>query len=206
MDGLIVQVMEHLGLWGVVFLMFLENVFPPIPSEVIMTSAGFAAQNGLFPFYAVVAAGTLGSVLGAIPLYYLGQAFDKVRLMSLVVRFGRYALLKPADVTRALDWFDRYGKAVVFFGRMVPAVRSLISIPAGMARMPLMPFLALTAVGSALWTGFLAYAGLILGANYAQIETYISPISKAVLLLVVLTVLVFLTKRLIDIRSNSNSR
>ena len=176
--------MEQFGLLGVTVMMFLENVFPPIPSELIMPAAGFAAAMGKMNLVLVIIAGTLGSVLGALPLYYLGTVFDEKRLFSLAEKYGKYVLVKPSDVTNAQDWFHKYGKTVIFFGRMIPAIRSLISIPAGMARMPMLPFLVLTAIGSAIWTTILAYAGYILGANYEQVEAFIEPISKIVVIVV----------------------
>ena len=177
-------IMEQFGLLGVTVMMFLENVFPPIPSELIMPAAGFAAAMGKMNLVLVIISGTLGSVLGALPLYYLGTVFDEKRLFSLAEKYGKYVLVKPSDVTNAQDWFHKYGKTVIFFGRMIPAIRSLISIPAGMARMPMLPLLVLTAIGSAIWTTILAYAGYILGANYEQVETFIEPISKIVVIVV----------------------
>lgn len=177
-------IMEQFGLLGVTVMMFLENVFPPIPSELIMPAAGFAAAMGKMNLVLVIISGTLGSVLGALPLYYLGTVFDEKRLFSLAEKYGKYVLVKPSDVTNAQDWFHKYGKTVIFFGRMIPAIRSLISIPAGMARMPMLPFLVLTAIGSAIWTTILAYAGYILGANYEQVEAFIEPISKIVVIVV----------------------
>ncbi len=177
-------IMEQFGLLGITVMMFLENVFPPIPSELIMPAAGFAAAMGKMNLVLVIIAGTLGSVLGALPLYYLGTVFDEKHLFSLAEKYGKYVLVKPSDVTNAQDWFHKYGKTVIFFGRMIPAIRSLISIPAGMARMPMLPFLVLTAIGSAIWTTILAYAGYILGANYEQVEAFIEPISKIVVIVV----------------------
>lgn len=176
--------MDKLGLFGVALMMFLENVFPPIPSELIMPAAGFAAAMGQMNIVAVIVAGTIGSVIGALPLYYLGTIFDEARLIKLAEKYGKYFLIKPEDVINAQAWFNKYGKAVIFFGRMIPAIRSLISIPAGMNRMPMLPFLALTALGSAIWTALLAYAGFILGANYDKVEAFISPISKIVVVVV----------------------
>lgn len=182
----VLAVMDKLGLFGVTLMMFLENVFPPIPSELIMPAAGFAAAMGQMHLIAVIIAGTLGSVLGALPLYYLGTILDENRLYHLAEKYGKYFLIKPEDVTSAQQWFDKYGKSVIFFGRMIPAIRSLISIPAGMARMPMLSFLMLTALGSAIWTTLLAYAGYVLGANYEAVTTFIEPISKIVAIVVLL--------------------
>lgn len=182
----ILVMMQELGLVGVTLMMFLENVFPPIPSELIMPAAGFAAALGKMNIIAVIVAGTLGSVLGALPLYYLGTIFNEQRLLILTQKYGKYFLIKPEDVTNANTWFNKYGKAVIFFGRMIPAIRSLISIPAGMNRMPMLPFLVLTTIGSAIWTAILAYAGYLLGANYDQVATIIAPISQAVVIILVM--------------------
>ena len=190
MNELIVEIMQTLGLFGVGFLMFLENVFPPIPSELIMPAAGFTTSQGQMSLIGAVIAGTLGAVIGAVPLYYLGAVFDEKRLTKLVHRYGKYLLVTEQDVKNAKAWFDKYGYWVVFFGRMIPAIRSLISIPAGMNKMPMLPFLGLTAVGSAIWTFILTYAGFVLGANYDQVEQYVAPISKAVVVIVLLIVAV----------------
>ncbi|UTO04758.1 DedA family protein [Moraxella sp. FZLJ2107] len=176
----VLLMMDKLGLFGVALMMFLENVFPPIPSELIMPAAGFAAAMGRMELWLVIAAGTAGSVIGALPLYYLGTLLDEQRLFALTDKYGKYLLLTRDDIIKAQSWFDRYGNSVIFFGRMIPAIRSLISIPAGMARMPMLPFLLLTTLGSAIWSALLAYAGFVLGANYQKVADYIAPISSAV--------------------------
>lgn len=196
MSAWILAIIEKLGLVGVALMMFLENVFPPIPSELIMPMAGFASAMGSMSLVAVIMAGTMGSVLGALPLYYLGTTLDEPRLMALTQKYGKYLLIKPDDIKNAQKWFDKYGKAVVFFGRMIPAIRSLISIPAGMNRMPMLPFLVLTAVGSAIWTSLLAYAGYVLGANYDKVAEFIAPISTAVGVAVAVGVVLFVIIRL----------
>lgn len=196
MSAWILAIIEKLGLVGVALMMFLENVFPPIPSELIMPMAGFASAMGSMSLVAVIIAGTMGSVLGALPLYYLGTTLDEPRLMALTQKYGKYLLIKPSDIKNAQKWFDKYGKAVVFFGRMIPAIRSLISIPAGMNRMPMLPFLVLTAVGSAIWTSLLAYAGYVLGANYDKVAEFIAPISTAVGVAVAVGVVLFVIIRL----------
>lgn len=192
----ILMVMDKLGLVGVALMMFLENVFPPIPSELIMPAAGFAAAIGELSLISVIVAGTIGSVLGALPLYYLGSRLDETRLIRLTERYGKYLLITPKDIVSAQAWFDRHGKTVVFFGRMIPAIRSLISIPAGMARMSLLPFLMLTAMGSMIWSALLAYAGFVLGANYEKVGIYIESVSHYVVLLMVLIFSYLLYRRI----------
>lgn len=192
----ILMVMDKLGLVGVALMMFLENIFPPIPSELIMPAAGFAAAIGELSLISVIIAGTIGSVLGALPLYYLGSRLDETRLIRLTERYGKYLLITPKDIVSAQAWFDRHGKTVVFFGRMIPAIRSLISIPAGMARMSLLPFLMLTAMGSMIWSALLAYAGFVLGANYEKVGIYIESGSHYVVLLMVLIFSYLLYRRI----------
>lgn len=142
--------------------------------------AGFLAAQGAVSLPGAVAAGTAGSVLGAFFWYWVGLRVGEARLRRLADRHGRWMTVSPSDVDAATDWFGRHGGRVVLFGRMVPAVRTLISIPAGVARMPLMPFLLLTALGSAIWTGALAVAGFLLESRYAQVEAWINPASTVV--------------------------
>lgn len=157
--------METLGYPGIVLLMFLENVFPPIPSELVMPLAGFTSSEGGLSLWGVVAAGTAGSVLGALPLYYLGRAFGEERLAAWADRHGKWLALSGQDVRNADAWFDRHGSKVVLFARLVPGVRSLISIPAGMSNMNMVTFLLYTTLGTGLWAGLLAYVGQLLGNN-----------------------------------------
>ncbi|AMN49952.1 MULTISPECIES: DedA family protein [unclassified Psychrobacter] len=174
----ILAIMAKFGYLGIIFAMFAENVFPPIPSELIMPAAGFAASRGDLNLILVILAGTFGAMLGALPLYYLGSIFDKERLMTLTEKYGKYVFVKPEDISATNDWFDNHGKKAVFFGRMVPGIRSFISIPAGMNKMPLLSFLALTALGSSIWTTVLTLAGYYFGENYQVVETTLAPYSK----------------------------
>lgn len=192
----ILQVMSELGYVGIVLLMFLENVFPPIPSELIMPAAGFAAARGELSLVGVIAAGSLGSVLGAIVLYALGRLVHEQRLIALTDRYGKWLLVSSDDIRKADDWFDRHGKKIVFFGRLIPAIRSLLSIPAGMSGMPFGQFLLYTSLGTTLWSGLLALAGYQLGNNYEAIEVWIAPISKAVVLICVSLLVWFVVKRI----------
>ena len=176
----ILGVIGSLGYPGAALLMFLENVFPPIPSEVVMPLAGVVASRGQLNFWGVVVAGTLGSVLGALPLYYIGARFGLDRLKRWADEHGKWLALSGEEIDHAKEWFDRHGAWVVFFGRLVPGVRSLISIPAGADRMPLPSFLLYTTGGAAIWTGLLAYAGVVLGQNFGVIERYLDPIGWTV--------------------------
>ncbi len=191
----VLAIMAKFGYFGIIFAMFAENVFPPIPSEVIMPAAGFAVARGDLNLILVILAGTLGAVLGALPLYYLGSVFDEERLVTLTEKYGKYVFIKPNDVKSSNEWFDRHGKKAVFFGRMVPGIRSLISIPAGMNKMPMVSFLLLTALGSSIWATILTVAGYYFGENYEVIQTTLAPYSKIFLLLAVAIIIGWLIKR-----------
>lgn len=181
----VINTISATAYWGIVFLMVVENVFPPIPSEVIMPLAGFMATQGRLTLLGVILAGTLGSVLGAVPLYYLGRRIGDERLKDFADRHGRWLTVSRADLDKAQQWFDRHGGMAVLLCRLVPGIRSLISIPAGMEGMPLAPFLLFTTIGAGLWTALLASAGYWLGANFRQVETYLDPASYVVLAVIV---------------------
>ncbi|MHA0035687.1 DedA family protein [Deinococcus sp. PESE-13] len=196
MTDWIQTLMDSLGYLGILLLMVLENVFPPIPSELIMPSAGFAAARGDMSLALVVLMGTLGSVIGTLPLYYIGRAFGEDKLVTWADKHGKWLTLSGKDIKKADDWFDRHGAGAVLFGRMVPGIRSLLSLPAGMSEMPLPKFLIYSAIGSALWSAALAYAGYALGENYDRVEQYVGPASKIILgLLVVGAVFWFVRRR-----------
>ncbi len=168
------------GYFGIGLLMFIENVFPPIPSEIIMALAGYMVTQGKLSFVGVVVAGTVGSVLGALPFYYLGRVISEDRLKRLADKHGRWLTVSREDIERATSWFDRHGGLAVFFCRLVPGIRSLISIPAGIDRMNLVAFLAYTTIGAAIWTALLAYLGYLLGSNFREVGDYLDPVSWVV--------------------------
>lgn len=168
---------SYLGILG---LMFLENVFPPIPSELIMPLGGFVADQGRLNFGLVVLAGVVGSVAGQVLLYYLGRKLGKDRVKRWVDDHGCWVATTSEELQQAEDWFHRHGRATVFFCRLIPGVRSLISIPAGLVEMPLLQFVLYTAAGTTLWTGALAYLGKLLGQNYAKVEEYLNPVTYLV--------------------------
>ena len=192
----IASVVHSLGYPGIALLMFLENVFPPIPSELIMPLAGFATTTGGLSPIGVIIAGTFGSLIGQLPLYYLGKLADEARLKRWANRYGRWLMVSSDDIGKADGWFDRHGGRAVLLARLIPGVRSLISIPAGMSNMPLIPFLLYTLLGAALWTSLLTYLGRLLGQNYREVERYLGPVSYVVLgLLVVLAILWFVRRK-----------
>ncbi|MFC3077661.1 DedA family protein [Phenylobacterium terrae] len=174
------------GLFAVAALMFAENLFPPIPSELIMPLAGFLASQGHMDFFGVVLAGTAGAVVGATLWYEIGRAFGEKRLKRWAGVHGRWLTITPRDVDKAMTFFRRHGRAAMFFGRLAPAVRTLISVPAGLAAMPIPVFLVFTTAGAGLWTLLLAWAGYQLGEHYDQVGHWIDPVGNAILLIAVL--------------------
>ncbi|MBD0292378.1 MAG: DedA family protein [Jiangellaceae bacterium] len=164
------DVIAMLGEIGVGVLTFVETVFPPVPSELILPLSGYLAERGRMNVVLVIAAATTGAVLGALVLYGLARAFGEERARRWL---SRLPLVDESDFDQASAWFHRYGPGVVFFGRLVPIVRSLVSLPAGAQRMPLLPFVVLTAAGSALWNGALVSAGYALGTQYERVEKYL---------------------------------
>ncbi|HEX2603281.1 MAG TPA: DedA family protein [Oxalicibacterium sp.] len=185
MFDFIVDIMAEGGYIGIFFLMLMENVFPPIPSELIMSLAGYVAADGELNIVWVILAGTAGSVAGALFWYYAGLLFGRQRIDRLAERHGRWLTVSPAEIDAATRWFGRHGRTVLIFGRLVPAVRTLISVPPGILRMPLAPFLIYSTIGSILWNGLLAMAGYLLKSQYAMVEQYADPITKGVLVLLV---------------------
>jgi membrane protein DedA with SNARE-associated domain len=170
--------------------MFVENVFPPIPSELVMPFAGFLVGRGEMSFVGVWLAGVIGSVLGALILYFIGMWAGDTLVRGFLRRYGKWFTTSEADYDRALRFFERYGSAVVFFGRLIPIVRSLISLPAGADHMPLPRFLLFTALGSAIWSGALAYAGVVLGENWEQVIEFVDDYqSLTIVVLAVIAVL-----------------
>lgn len=170
----ITSVIARLGYLGVATLTFLENLFPPIPSELVIPLAGFVAAQGGLRLDLVIVMGSVGSLAGALVWYAVGNRVGEQRLRKLVARHGRWLTLSPEDVDRAQQWFRRHGAVAVFVGRLVPGVRTFVSLPAGFSSMPLGRFMLYSALGTAIWTAALAYAGVVLQANFTLIGDYIN--------------------------------
>lgn len=181
MFNIIVDTVESSGYLGIFFLMLLENVFPPIPSELIMPLAGFIAARGDLNALLVVLAGTAGSIAGTLPWYYAGIKLSECRLEELADRHAWWSTVTAADIRHASDWFAKHGHAAVLGGRLVPAIRSIISVPAGVAGMPLRQFLLYSIAGSLLWTGILTAAGFLLNAKYGEVARYLDPATKGII-------------------------
>lgn len=180
--GWAVDLMETLGGPGAGLAIALENLFPPLPSEVILPLAGFTASQGTFSIAGALFWTTLGSVVGALVLYWLGAALGRDRLRRI---WGRLPLTNLDDLDRTEAWFARHGRKAVFFGRMVPIFRSLISIPAGVERMPVLVFTGLTLAGSLIWNTIFVMAGYYLGEQWHRVEAYAGAFQKVVILVVV---------------------
>jgi membrane protein DedA with SNARE-associated domain len=176
----ITGLIESSGYWGIALLMFLENVFPPIPSELIMPLAGFTAAKGALSIGGVIAVGSLGSLAGALFWYFVGLWIGLDRLRSFASRHGRWLTLHPNEVDRARAYFDRHQRLALFGGRLLPTVRTLISVPAGVDRVPLSGFLIWSGLGTALWTGLLAGAGYWLQGQYELVSAWLNPVSNLV--------------------------
>ena len=189
--GSAVEANPFLGYVAIFATMFLENLFPPIPSEMIMPLGGFYVQQGKLALLPVVIAGLGGTVLGALPWYGLGRLINEERLEQWLERHGRWIGISANDLKRSRIWFNRYGTALVFWGRLVPGVRTLISVPAGMELMPFTPFLLWTTGGSLIWVLILTLSGLALGSGYDNVELWLEPVAKAVKVILVIAALAF---------------
>ena len=191
----VLDLMDRIGGPGIALGIFLENVFPPIPSEVILPLAGFTAAQGRYSIVEAVLWATFGSVAGALLLYGIGAALGLDRLKVIA---HRMPLVDVADIDQTDAWFSKHGPKAVFFGRFVPGIRSLISIPAGIDRMPVAKFLGYTTAGSLIWNTLFVWLGFQLGDRYHLVEQYMDPISKVVYALIILAFVawvIFLVRR-----------
>ena len=185
------------------FAMFLENIIPPIPSEIIMPLGGFFVYQGDLNFYILVIFGLIGTVLGALPWYFLGRFLNEKKLANFVENKGKFLGITSKDFYKSKVWFDKYGVSLVFWGRLVPGIRTLISVPAGIEIMPLKKFLVWTTLGSLIWIIILTISGYIFGENYRVIETYVDNFKFFIKPLLVITLIFFIFKYLKNIKTKS---
>jgi len=178
---LIVSLIDKAGYLGIALLMLLENVFPPIPSEVIMPLAGFSAAKGTLNFTWVVLSGTIGSLAGAYFWFLVGRWIGPKRLKRFAARHGRWLTMHPDEIDQARAYFSRHQALALFLGRLIPAIRSLISVPAGVNCVPIPTFLFWSSLGTALWTLLLAGAGYLLESQYEKVSEWLNPVSNVVL-------------------------
>ena len=174
--------------------MFLENIIPPIPSEIIMPLGGFFVYQQKLNFYILVLWGLLGTIAGSLPWYYLGKFVNEKRLSNFLDKKGKYLGITSDDLAKSKRWFDKYGVMLVFWGRLVPGIRTLISVPAGMELMPLKKFLVWTTLGSLIWVTLLTYAGYIFGEKYPIIETYLNQIKYFIKPILIFIIFYYLIK------------
>lgn len=189
------QVILTVGYAGIGLVMLVENIIPPIPSEFVMPFAGFLVSQEELSYAGVVIAGTLGAVLGAVVIYYVGRVTGEDRVREWTRKYGRYILMGENDLDRGMDIFERYGDAIVLFGRIIPIVRSLVSLPAGVKEMNLPKFLLFTTIGSLIWNGILAYTGLALGHHWESVLHYMDMYEYLIFGVLGLLVLMFLVRK-----------
>ncbi|MCW1969626.1 MAG: DedA family protein [Anaerolineae bacterium] len=197
---IIESIILSLGYPGIALVMLAENLFPPIPSELVMPFAGFLVAQGKMDFTAVMLSGTIGAVLGAIALYYIGVWADETIIRRFVRRWGRWFTISEKELDIVLTFFMRRGEAVVFFGRLIPIIRSLISIPAGMQRMNFPRFLLFTSIGTSIWNLALTVAGTVLGANWSRVLNFLGTYQNVTLAVLVLGFVGFVGWRLLQQR------
>lgn len=211
MQALIIDIINKFGYLGVLLLIAIENIFPPIPSEIILTFGGFMTKmpNSSLTIVGVIIAATLGSLLGAIALYYIGKILNKERLKKIVSgKIGKLLFLKPKDIEKADKWFDEKGNKTVFFCRFVPVIRSLISIPAGMSEMKMGKFLVYTIAGSIIWNTVLVVLGSIVGENWESVadvfDTYskITVIVLGILFVIIVSIFYYKKRKAMETKNN----
>ena len=188
------ELVESIGIFGAGLFIAIESVVIPLPSEIVLLLSGFNVSIGEFSFFSVWIATTIGSLVGAYFLYSIGYAVSKEGIEKLVLRFGKFVGIKQRDVDAAFRWFDKYGTFVIFFGRLIPLIRSLVSIPAGLAKMSLIRFSLLTAAGSGIWNALWIYIGIQLGVRWRDAENWAKYLDYAVYALVVLIAIIFVTR------------
>ncbi len=190
--GWIEGLIAAIGYPGIVVAMALENIFPPIPSEAVLPFAGALSAKGEMNFWGAVAAGTVGSLIGAVALYAVGYIAREAGVRRIVEAYGKYVFISERDLDRGAEWFERYGEAVILFGRLIPLIRSVVSVPAGYTRMNLVRFLIYTTIGTTVWNLILTYIGRVLGENWADISELMEPYETLALALMALTAVSFI--------------
>lgn len=199
----VIDAMETLGYLGFMIILIIERVFPPIPSELVLPLAGFLASQDRFSFITLMLVGAVGATAGSYILYGLGRCLGERRARRLIQRVGGWLLLKEEDFDRSQAWFDRYGGSAVLTGQCVPGVRSLVAVPAGITRMPLLRFGLYTAAGSSVWNGALIGLGWTLGSQWHLVQDYTEILQYVVLAAIVAAIAIFLLRRL---RERASSR
>ena len=193
-----VETNPYIAYFVISFAMFLENLIPPIPSEIIMPLGGFFVYTGDLNFYILIVSGLIGTVVGALPWYFLGKLLNEKKLSNFIDRKGKFVGISLKDLDKSRLWFEKYGVLLVFWGRLIPGIRTLISVPAGIELMPINKFLIWTSLGSLIWVIFLTSAGYLFGENYEIIGSYIDNfkvILKPIFLILIFILLIRLFKK-----------
>ena len=199
--SLITTIITTLDYPGIILITIIENVFPPIPSEAVLPFAGYLAARGNFCLFGVVLSGTLGSVLGALILYAFGYYGNEKIVRRFIRKFGKWLVVSEKDLDKSEAWFKKYGPPAVFIARVIPIIRSIISIPAGFAKMPMGTFLFYTTFGTALWSFILAYAGFLLGENWELVGKYLEKYQLAALVIIGVICIYVIVKRFFSKKS-----
>ena len=198
-----VEINPYIAYLIISFAMFLENLIPPIPSEIIMPLGGFFVYTGDLNFYILIVSGLIGTVVGALPWYFLGKLLNEKKLSNFIDRKGKFVGISLKDLDKSRIWFDKYGVMLVFWGRLIPGIRTLISVPAGIELMPINKFLIWTSLGSLIWVIFLTSAGYLFGENYEMIGSYIDNFKIILKPIFVILILFFLIKFFKKLKSNN---
>ena len=198
-----VETNPYIAYFVISFAMFLENLIPPIPSEIIMPLGGFFVYTGDLNFYILIISGLIGTVVGALPWYFLGKLLNEKKLSNFIDRKGKFVGISLKDLDKSRLWFEKYGVLLVFWGRLIPGIRTLISVPAGIELMPLNKFLIWTSLGSLIWVIFLTSAGYLFGENYEIIGLYIDNFKIILKPIFVILILFFLIRFFKKLKSNN---
>lgn len=196
LSNLIIQLIQTSGYLGIFILMTLESALIPIPSEVTMPFSGFLISRGVLSFFPVILTGAVGNLMGSLIAYGIGFYLEETVILSLVRKYGKFILMTKEDYTKSLNWFNKYGNSIVFFSRLLPAIRTFISLPAGLAKMNIWKFSIYTFVGSFIWSAFLTIIGVYLGSNWHTLEVYFRRFDFAIAVLLILGVLFYINHKL----------
>ncbi|OGH12009.1 MAG: hypothetical protein A2857_03645 [Candidatus Levybacteria bacterium RIFCSPHIGHO2_01_FULL_36_15] len=192
----IIQLIQTTSYFGIFLLMFLESALLPIPSEVTMPFSGFLAAQGKLDFWLIVITGTIANLSGSLLAYYIGYYLEEHVLLGLIKKYGKFILVTEEEYNHAYKWFSKYGDKVIFISRLLPAVRTVISLPAGVFKMNLKKFVIYTTVGCFIWSVFLTYIGFKLGENWASLEGYFRQFQYLIAGLFILAVIYYIEKKL----------
>ncbi len=198
-----VETNPYIAYFVISFAMFLENLIPPIPSEIIMPLGGFFVYTGYLNFYILIVSGLIGTVVGALPWYFLGKLLNEKKLSNFIDRKGKFVGISSKDLDKSRLWFDKYGVLLVFWGRLIPGIRTLISVPAGIELMPINKFLFWTSLGSLIWVIFLTSAGYLFGENYEIIGLYVDNFKVILKPIFVILILFFLIRFFKNLKNNN---